>query len=435
VSCGGGPGTAAPACSSSGASLAGSVGGGPPNKVVGRDTNFPINMSQSWTSQTATGMSEPNHYSPLNNTVTTVSNNMNNGLHQYKKHHEHKEMEDSNAVVSSTQDIEQQQAPHSRYPTRILSPGIPNHNNTGEVVRTYCDEAHRGRQEHFGTFYGILNDLQDGSCPEIDQILAEESYTEIKTENPLDSLHINQQTDIGYLPHQDLYPSSYLRQNCPSSGESVSGYRYSNNCREEGVPGGGGVAGVHGGVQYPTQLHLKAGPAGPSEGKSGQGLPGQYSPLSPASPSVKHETRARDDKYWERRRKNNLAAKKSRDARRVRENQLRLRVLCSENQIRVLRSQLDRSQEENQLLRERLKKYEGDLPINSIADYSLCPGEQDYDEAVGGGHPVGGGNIDTGGVGPPGGGEADYRMAGNGSGSITRSVSKLMEDDLQHNKT
>ena len=33
-------------------------------------------------------------------------------------------------------------------------------------------------------------------------------------------------------------------------------------------------------------------------------------------------------------RKNNLAAKKSRDARRVRENQLRLRVLCSENQIR-----------------------------------------------------------------------------------------------------
>jgi hypothetical protein len=30
-------------------------------------------------------------------------------------------------------------------------------------------------------------------------------------------------------------------------------------------------------------------------------------------------------------RKNNLAAKKSRDARRVRENQLRLRVLCLEN--------------------------------------------------------------------------------------------------------
>jgi hypothetical protein len=40
---------------------------------------------------------------------------------------------------------------------------------------------------------------------------------------------------------------------------------------------------------------------------------------------------SRDDKYWERRRKNNEAAKKSRDARRVRENQLRLKVLCLEN--------------------------------------------------------------------------------------------------------
>ena len=33
----------------------------------------------------------------------------------------------------------------------------------------------------------------------------------------------------------------------------------------------------------------------------------------------------KDDKYWERRRKNNMAAKKSRDSRRIRENQMRLR--------------------------------------------------------------------------------------------------------------
>lgn len=31
----------------------------------------------------------------------------------------------------------------------------------------------------------------------------------------------------------------------------------------------------------------------------------------------------KDDKYWERRRKNNLAAKRSRDAKRVKENQVR----------------------------------------------------------------------------------------------------------------
>ena len=45
-------------------------------------------------------------------------------------------------------------------------------------------------------------------------------------------------------------------------------------------------------------------------------------------------------------RKNNLAAKKSRDSRRVRENQLRLRVLCLENANRVLREQMDRKEGE-----------------------------------------------------------------------------------------
>ena len=80
----------------------------------------------------------------------------------------------------------------------------------------------------------------------------------------------------------------------------------------------------------------------------------------------------KDDKYWERRRsvykwqpampltdlqffrKNNLAAKKSRDARRVRENQLRLRVLCLENANRVLREQMDRKDVELAQLRYNL---------------------------------------------------------------------------------
>ena len=49
----------------------------------------------------------------------------------------------------------------------------------------------------------------------------------------------------------------------------------------------------------------------------------------------------RDDKYWERRRKNNLAAKKSRDARKIRENQLKCKVACLENANQVLRTKLD----------------------------------------------------------------------------------------------
>jgi len=70
----------------------------------------------------------------------------------------------------------------------------------------------------------------------------------------------------------------------------------------------------------------------------------------------------KDEKYWERRRKNNLAAKKSRDARRVRENQLRLRVLCLENANRVLREQMDRKESELVQIRDRLGKYETPPP-------------------------------------------------------------------------
>merc|ERR1712112_98964 len=65
--------------------------------------------------------------------------------------------------------------------------------------------------------------------------------------------------------------------------------------------------------------------------------------------------RKRDEKYWERRRKNNLAAKKSRDSRRVRENQLRLRVLFLENANKVLREQMERKDLETGELRERLR--------------------------------------------------------------------------------
>jgi len=79
----------------------------------------------------------------------------------------------------------------------------------------------------------------------------------------------------------------------------------------------------------------------------------------------------KDDKYWERRRKNNLAAKKSRDARRVRENQLRLRVLCLENANRVLREQMDRKELELAQLRERLGKYETVGPQQTEHSVSL----------------------------------------------------------------
>lgn len=46
----------------------------------------------------------------------------------------------------------------------------------------------------------------------------------------------------------------------------------------------------------------------------------------------------KDDKYWARRRKNNMAAKRSRDARRMKENQIALRAGYLEKEVKVVPS-------------------------------------------------------------------------------------------------
>lgn len=43
----------------------------------------------------------------------------------------------------------------------------------------------------------------------------------------------------------------------------------------------------------------------------------------------------KDEKYWARRRKNNMAAKRSRDARRLKENQIALRAGFLEKEVRI----------------------------------------------------------------------------------------------------
>lgn len=64
---------------------------------------------------------------------------------------------------------------------------------------------------------------------------------------------------------------------------------------------------------------------------------------------------AKDGKYRERRKKNNMAAKKSRDARRVRENQLKIKVLCLENANQVLRSQVQRERDKSKELEAKVE--------------------------------------------------------------------------------
>jgi hepatic leukemia factor len=50
----------------------------------------------------------------------------------------------------------------------------------------------------------------------------------------------------------------------------------------------------------------------------------------------------KDDKYWARRRKNNMAAKRSRDARRMKENQIALRAGYLEKEVHITFALADR---------------------------------------------------------------------------------------------
>merc|ERR1712149_30134 len=73
----------------------------------------------------------------------------------------------------------------------------------------------------------------------------------------------------------------------------------------------------------------------------------------------------KDDKYWEKRGKNNIAARRSREARRLKENQIALRTAFLEKQNNGLKQALqsinmknEKLELEKRLLKEKLEKYE-----------------------------------------------------------------------------
>merc|ERR1712018_956210 len=73
----------------------------------------------------------------------------------------------------------------------------------------------------------------------------------------------------------------------------------------------------------------------------------------------------KDNRYWEKREKNNVAARRSREARRLKENQIALRTAYLEKENAMLKSQVDEVKAENmelvaekQILLEKLKQYE-----------------------------------------------------------------------------
>lgn len=72
----------------------------------------------------------------------------------------------------------------------------------------------------------------------------------------------------------------------------------------------------------------------------------------------------KDDKYWSRRYKNNEAAKRSRDARRLKENQISVRAAFLERENAALRQEVADMRKELGRCRNIINKYEsrhGDL--------------------------------------------------------------------------
>lgn len=84
----------------------------------------------------------------------------------------------------------------------------------------------------------------------------------------------------------------------------------------------------------------------------------------PTHPNIKHRRWSQDEKYWNRRAKNNEAAKRSRDARRLKENQISVRAAFLERENAALRQEVADMRKELGRCRNIISKYEsrhGDL--------------------------------------------------------------------------
>lgn len=69
----------------------------------------------------------------------------------------------------------------------------------------------------------------------------------------------------------------------------------------------------------------------------------------------------KDDRYWSRRKKNNVAAKRSRDARRVKENQIAMRACFLEKCNQTLTVEVQKLKKENEELKKSLEACEKKL--------------------------------------------------------------------------
>jgi len=126
------------------------------------------------------------------------------------------------------------------------------------------------------------------------------------------------------------------------------------------------LAGMLGGRQS-SQRHFTLTPSNPSMAQIQEQQPKfdptthHFSPEELKPTPIQKKSRKqlvrdedKDEKYWDKRRKNNQAAKRSREARRSRENQISMRASFLEKDNAMLKEELLTVKEELQSLREKL---------------------------------------------------------------------------------
>ncbi|XP_030826503.1 D site-binding protein-like [Camarhynchus parvulus] len=113
-----------------------------------------------------------------------------------------------------------------------------------------------------------------------------------------------------------------------------------------GGPGGpGGGAGAGGGPLDPRRLRFSQEELRPQ-------------PMARKARKVHVPDEQKDEKYWSRRSRNNAAAKRSRDARRLKENQISVRAAFLERENAALRLEVAAARRELQRFRAILQRYE-----------------------------------------------------------------------------
>lgn len=76
----------------------------------------------------------------------------------------------------------------------------------------------------------------------------------------------------------------------------------------------------------------------------------------------------KDEKYWCRRKKNNVAAKRSRDARRIKENQIALRAAFLEQENTQLKTENQKLKAEMKEMKKRMAQLESVMPKEKPRD-------------------------------------------------------------------